>query len=294
MSAAYLETATLSKPGKLLAAAKHNLREIQAELGADSHIDATKCHLNVRLAGPATGKGVADFAGQIRIDAGIFKVRKNAVRAVEVLITLPPHSTTIDSASFFTDSLEWIRDFFLAPVLSAVVHHDEEAPHMHVLLLPLVNGRMVGTALLGDRVRMQAIQAGFYDTVARRYGLSRPQSAKRMNKSLRVKAATRIFEELQPFLVGMQPNIRKALLDTITGHPEPLLEACGITLQENQPQTPIGDLSESQINETPIGNCSTPEKVESKSANSYLCVGVCSKSPPKTSRSSQVASGARV
>jgi hypothetical protein len=36
------ETVNRRKPSTLLVAAQHNHREIQAELGADSHIDATR------------------------------------------------------------------------------------------------------------------------------------------------------------------------------------------------------------------------------------------------------------
>src|SRR5207245_6185490 len=58
-----------------------------------------------------------------------------------------------------SDSLAWIEVYFAVPVLSAVVHVDEAAPHMHVLLLPLLNGRMQGSDLVGSRSRLRAMQS---------------------------------------------------------------------------------------------------------------------------------------
>jgi len=145
-------------------AARHNLREIQAEIGANGHIDHTRIGLNRILAGAATAAEVAAYAERLLADAGVGALRRDAVRGVEVVISLPPTST-VNQEAFFADSLAWVREFFKVPVLSAAIHHDEGAPHCHVVLLPLVDGRMAGSDLVGNRTRLQAIQAGFFEQV---------------------------------------------------------------------------------------------------------------------------------
>ncbi len=128
MSAAYLNVKKLKGLGKVLVAARHNLREIQAERGADASIDASKSRLNVILAGPYEALKVAALGDE----AVTGKLRRDAVRAIELLIGLPS-SNAIDPVRFFTESLAWVREFFLAPVLSAVIHMDEAELHCHVL-----------------------------------------------------------------------------------------------------------------------------------------------------------------
>jgi hypothetical protein len=93
---------TLSGNGKLLAAARHNKREIQKELGAAGHIDATKMHLNYALLGDATPEAVAAKAKSILQSLGITKLRKNAVSAIEIVFSLPVHAQ-IDHRAYFAD-----------------------------------------------------------------------------------------------------------------------------------------------------------------------------------------------
>lgn len=118
----------------LLAAARHNLREIQAELGADSHITPTKSHLNVVSRGGTTSSEVVALAEQLIRAAGIEKLRKDVVYAVEYIFSLPP-DTNVNLHAYFNASLEWVASYTGCPILSAVTHLDEGAPHMHVLAL---------------------------------------------------------------------------------------------------------------------------------------------------------------
>ncbi len=84
MSAHFLKLGKLTKgAGHVHSAARHNLREIQAELGAREHIDAGRSALNVVLAGEASAAGVSKYAKQLMADAGVIKLRKDCVRAVE-------------------------------------------------------------------------------------------------------------------------------------------------------------------------------------------------------------------
>lgn len=226
MSAAYLNAKKLKGAGKVLIAARHNLREIQDELGADGYIDPAKSRLNVILAGPHKAVDVAALAD----DAMPSKLRRDAVRAVELVISLPPVQS-IDQSAFFNDSLGWVRAFFGVPVLSAVIHLDETEPHCHVLLLPVVDSRIVGSALVGNRARLRQMQSDFHAAVASRYGLTRPTAAKRTSKAIRDKVAGRVLDAIlnAPECLA-RPNVRIALTEAIASSPDALAAALGVSM----------------------------------------------------------------
>lgn len=239
MSAVYLKVDKLSGKGIILIAARHNLREIQAEMGADSHIDPARSSRNLRLSGPATAAAVADLASNAMRDAGIVKLRADAVRMVEVMVSLPENAK-VDLAAFFADSLAWIQTFFAVPVLSAIVHLDETAPHLHVLLLPLLNGRMQGSDLVGNKTRLQTIQGDFYESVACLYGFARARPKKKPNKALRNKAAGQALDYMQSHPECLQlPNVCFALSEALAANPEPVMLALGLEMPCSKAQPKI-------------------------------------------------------
>lgn len=215
-------------------AAKHNLREIQAEIGAGSHINPALIGLNQILAGAATAAEVAAYAEHLMNDASVGNLRRDAVRGIEIVISLPPTST-IEHAAFFSDALAWVRGFFGVPVLSAVIHNDEAAPHCHVVLLPLVDGRMVGSDLMGNWTRLQAIQSSFYEQVGQPHELTRPRAPRRLNSATRGKGASMAYTAIvgNPDLL-LRQDVEKAILEAFGRNPEPLLAALGMAI----PTTP--------------------------------------------------------
>ena len=229
MASAWLNVEKRCGAGIVKKAAKHNLREIQAELGPDSRIDANRVHLNVILHGPETAADVDALASRLMKEAGIVKLRKDAVRALEIVIGIPP-GVLADEAGFFCNALAWSRSFFGAPVLSAVVHRDEGAPHLQMLLLPLVGGAMVGSDLMGGPRRLQKMQADFYEAVAKRHGLG-PAGGGGLTKAARRQAAAEILSRLQGNPDYLRdPYIGHMLLDVIERNPNPgpLMAALGV------------------------------------------------------------------
>lgn len=257
-------------------AAKHNLREIQAEIGANSHIDHTRIGLNVILAGAATAAEIAAIAESLLNDSGVGDLRRDAVRGIEIVISLPVVST-INNAAFFSDSLAWVREFFSVPVLSAVVHLDEAAPHCHVLLLPLVNGRMVGSRLVGDRKRLQAIQAGFYAQVGQQHGLTRPKATRRLNSATRAKSASMAYTAIvdNPDLL-LSADVEKAVNEAFGRNPEPLLAAMGMSI----PTTP--DKTGKTFVEIMTKPCALEKQAKHIGFNKYSKpIGFASETPEK-------------
>ncbi len=191
----FLRLKKLKGAGIVTVAARHNLREIQAERGAAGNIDPTRSNLNDVLAGPCTAEGVAALAKLRMQAAGVGKLRKDAVLAIELVLSLPP-GHQVDAPKYFTDCLAWAADRFDSDnILSAVVHCDEAAPHIHILLLPLADGRMAGSDLVGNRRTLADMQTGFHAAVAAHHGLRK--APKRLAGTSRQSAATVVLQHLR-------------------------------------------------------------------------------------------------
>ena len=213
-------------------AAKHNHREIQAEYGAekDGHIDQSRIKHNKVLRGASSAQGVADEAQLLMGAANLRPLRKDAVRALEVIVSLPPDSK-IDNEVFFNDSIQWIEGYFKAPIISAIIHNDESTPHCHVLILPLINSRMVGSDLHGGKNKLLAMQADFYGQVGQRNGLTRQAPQKRYSATVRREAIELAFNKLKDNS-GLLDAVLRVLVDAHLANPEPLMVALGLSMSE--------------------------------------------------------------
>ena len=173
-ASAFFRIEKLKGQGRIVVAARHNRRAIQAEVGASANIDATRSHLNETLRGPETADEVAALAKKHMHEANVKPLRKDAVRCLELVFSLPPNHR-VDDRAYFADCVTWaIKEFGGDQnILSADIHRDEAAPHCHVLILPLIEGCMVGSALVGDRKKLLALQSRFHTEVASRFGFKK-------------------------------------------------------------------------------------------------------------------------
>ena len=224
-AAAVLRLKKLTGSGIVLAAARHNRRAIAAELGAASHINPARCFLNVRMEGPETPEGVAELAQTLMDAAGVGKLRRDAVRAVELVFSLPAGGAGVDPAAYFAACVTWAREQF-GPVLSADAHHDEATPHAHVLCLPLKAGRMVGSDLVGGPARLRTLQTAFHAAVAQGFGLKR--GAARLSGLSREKLAAAVLAHMK---AAADPALKSAawpaIRDAIERDPRPFAESIG-------------------------------------------------------------------
>lgn len=226
----FLRIEKLTGKAIIKVAARHNHREILAELGAapGGHIDPARVGLNRVLRGHCTAAAVASEAQALMDAAGIKAIRKDAVRALEIIFSLPPDSP-IDHDRFFNESVQWAGKYFAVPVISAIVHNDEAAPHCHALLLPLVDGRMIGSDLMGGRAKLQAMQTDFYAQVGQRHGLVRQTAQKRPSAAIRQQAIDYAFDALEANS-GLSAAVLLALLTPHLDNPAPLLLAMGLSM----------------------------------------------------------------
>jgi hypothetical protein len=228
----------LKGAGIVLVAAKHNRRELAAELGADSHIESSRTALNYILMGPRSPAEIAQHARDLMQSAGVGKtrkLRKDAVVAIEVVFSLPIDSP-IDTHEYFSDCIAWAASRFggAENILSADVHLDEAAPHCHLLAVPLISGRMVGSDLLGGKGKFASIREDFYNAVASKHGLSGPAPRLRGNtlkaavaavlSTLRIRDDPVLLSAIWPVVreqVQRDPRPYAALLDIVVPGPAP-------------------------------------------------------------------------
>lgn len=153
----------------------HNDREPGKHTNPD--IDQSRTRMNRELCPHA------DYEGEVqaRIDAGYKgtrKVRKDAVRLVEGIVTASPEffegASAEEVRDFFEDALGFCREEFgESNLVHFTVHMDEETPHAHFGFVPLKDGKLSWKGFFPDKAALGAMQDRFYGRVGALYGLSR-------------------------------------------------------------------------------------------------------------------------
>jgi len=216
-----LEIERLKDANKLNLAAGHNLR---ADGRDPAHIDATKSHLNKILRGADTVAGIVQKSKELM--AGLSKKpRKDFVRWLEVVISLPS-GTGIDEHAFFSESVTWAEGFFEMPILSAIVHNDEKKPHIHILMLPLFQGRMIGSSQCKPTKYWER-HKDFNAKVGRRFGLKMPEPKIYHSAEARAAAAENVIETMKKSFKNLEPAFWDAMRATLKITPEPFMEYYG-------------------------------------------------------------------
>jgi hypothetical protein len=211
----------------ILDALKHNKRTLQAERGAGANIDASKSHLNYSLTGSDTPEKIATHAKVQMVKAGIDKPRSNQVMGVEVLFSLPIDRHSHDTRQFFKDCFEWVRLSFKGELLSFDIHLDESAPHAHAVILPLDDGKMQGSKMIGNKGNLMRLINKFHTEVARHHGLSRNKS-KQLSPKDKYSLSKLILIKLKTDPV-MKSSIYPCVRDLIVKDPFPFAQTLSIT-----------------------------------------------------------------
>ena len=153
----------------------HNDREPGKHTNPD--IDPTRTRMNREMCQHA------DYEGEVqaRIDAGYSgtrKVRKDAVKLVEGIVTASPEffegASDEEVRGFFDSAFEFCREEFgESNMVHFTVHMDEGTPHVHFGFVPLRDGKLSWKGFFPDKAALGAMQDRFYERVGALYGLSR-------------------------------------------------------------------------------------------------------------------------
>jgi len=184
---------------QLSSAFRHNKREIQAELGARSHIDAERMHLNYSLIEETTtsclNSHIIDSIDSYEVN-NKRRIRRDAVIAIEILFSIPTFSSDIDHRQYFSECFEWAKgEFFPAETLTAHVHLDESNPHLHVIFSCVTPTSLIGSTVKGNKKKFAERAERFYQSVARNYGFSRPP--KKLGKADRTYLAKEVLAQVE-------------------------------------------------------------------------------------------------
>lgn len=209
----------------LLEALEHNKRTLQVEKGSFKHIDPEKSSLNYSLTEEKTPKEINIIASILMLEADV-KVRKNQVMAIEIIFSLPAIRHSQDNNPFFYDCFSWVKKHIPGHLLSFDVHLDESAPHAHALVLPLVEGKMQGQKIIGNRGNLYRLINLFHKEIGINYGLSSTPK-KRLSAVARKSLIRVILSELQSDPI-MKSQIWPCVRDAIQADPEPFAQILSI------------------------------------------------------------------
>lgn len=170
MGYAILRTQKLKSPVAVRRSMKHAFRE-QDTPNADPDLTVENTHIGAN----SVAEGIAAFNAALPP-----KYRKDAVLAIEYLITASPEDMTGKTReqqdAYFHDALEWLRSKHGADqVVYAGIHRDEKTPHMYAYVVPIDpdSGRLNAKKWLGGAKALNEMQTDFAHQVGRVHGLQR-------------------------------------------------------------------------------------------------------------------------
>ena len=78
-----------------------------------------------------------------------------------------------EQRQFFYDCTNFFAEKYgRENIISAVVHVDETTPHLHLNIMPIVNGKLCSKDLF-DKKKLSILQTEFHEAVGKKYGLQR-------------------------------------------------------------------------------------------------------------------------
>ena len=174
----------------------HNERTKET-YASNPDIDPTRTHLNFHLTKPQD-KYRAESNRQIK-EAGC-RTRSDSIRVMEALFTATPEffkgKKRSELKEFFGEALEFIKQN-QAPetIISAVVHLDEETPHMHLCFVPLTEDkRLSAKDIAGNKKKLTQWQDKYWEHMVKKYpDLERGESA---SETGRDHIPTRVFKQM--------------------------------------------------------------------------------------------------
>uniref|UniRef100_UPI000D07E11B MobV family relaxase n=1 Tax=Chlorogloea sp. CCALA 695 TaxID=2107693 RepID=UPI000D07E11B len=135
---------------------------------------------HIRIIGQPDSPNIPDLETLVRQHIGEQTIRKNAVLAVEFLLTASPEYFRPDDPSkaghyeeqrledFQQSACQWLVNRYGERIVRAELHLDESTPHIHAYMVPLdEKGKLNCRALLGgSRYRLSELQDDFAQAMA--------------------------------------------------------------------------------------------------------------------------------
>lgn len=167
---AILRTQKLKARAEITRSLKHSFRE-QSTPNANSVLTTSNTHIG--------GTNTAEVMKKLEARLPE-KIRKNAVLAIEYLITASPdamnNKNKKEQDKYFADAIEWLEAKHGSEnVIYSGIHRDEKTPHLYAYVVPIdPKGNLNCRYYLGGKKEVLAeLQTDFHDAVGKVNGLNR-------------------------------------------------------------------------------------------------------------------------
>ena len=218
----------------LALAEAHNLRKIPAEVKTFNHINPEQSHLNRELI-PLGTEALEDRVLRLVTEAGInpnkgVNKRFDKAYAIEWMFTAT-HGFQCNFESLYIECLDWLRlRYPSCPIAHAIIHYDENTPHLHVIMVPIVGSKLPSSNVLGYKGICRKRNEDLYSIVAHKYGFTSSQHLKGHAKRIASQKAIEACKELASH--DFKESLWQPLMQAIQSRPEPFLHALNISLSD--------------------------------------------------------------
>ena len=190
----------------------HNERTKET-YASNPDVDTSRSKFNFHLIEPER-KYRAEAERQIA--AAGCRTRSDSVRVVEALFTASPKffkgKSREEIRAFFQEALDFLTEHQpRETIISAVIHMDEQTPHMHLSFVPLTaDGRLSAKEIVGNKKKLTWWQDEFWKHMVKKYpDLERGESASQTGRD---HIPPRLFKEMTRL-----DKQRQQLEDLLTG-----------------------------------------------------------------------------
>lgn len=208
---------------------------------ANIGIDPKRTPLNYALHGRSTAQDVFYRWNGFYNDETVFDSkpkRKDAVWLIEIIISVSAYDELAKNPAilgqYFTDTCNWVKSHFGdATLISFDVHLDEDNPHAHALILPVMNGKMCGSEINNphNQARLRKL---FAKEVGAKYGYK--SDREHISKTDKDKMYVEVINVLthNPTYMNITASpIWNAIRDSIRADPFKYFSGLGLTLKSN-------------------------------------------------------------
>ncbi|WP_020560819.1 MobV family relaxase [Thiofilum flexile] len=171
MGYAILRTQKLTHRNSIHRSLKHSFRAQDTP-----NADPTKTPLNTHLGADSVSEALNNIEARLNTQE---KIRKNAVLAIEYLITASPEAMNKKSLeeqnSYFQGTIDWlIKKHGKENIAYIGVHRDEKTPHLYAYVVPIdARGKLNCRSFLGGAKALNEMQTDFAEKVGKQHGLER-------------------------------------------------------------------------------------------------------------------------
>jgi tRNA splicing endonuclease len=176
MSKCILRVAKINNHGSATGKTTHNYR-----LAPVPNADPERQHLNQEYINKGE-KNIWELTNQRIEETGIKRVRKDAVRGMEFLITASPIAFKRDSAGiaqgdyrtsdWVKDNLNFLTQKYGHNVVAFTLHQDEKTPHIHAVVVPITGDGRLSAKEMFNPVSLKTLQTEYAQAMSK-YGLER-------------------------------------------------------------------------------------------------------------------------